>query len=287
MKALIIISHYYKPEKNGVYSSTNAAMRERRKQTFEETLLCWRAHYDTNSIIDIEKKKLVINRSSVDQLDIVILVNEENHFVDDALIKKYKLKIVQVKTDNPKMLPFAAQKVMADLSRAYDWFVYSEDDLAVHDSLIFHKLTSFQNTFGSARLLQPNRFEINKTALSFKTYVDGNLRSSFIQPFLDRVSETSLNLTFNYADGLEVNFVRARNPHSGFYAISAAQLKHWMSQKHFMDLDCSFVTPLESGATLGILKTFSIFKTAEPNLGYFEIQHLDNKFSNIKLEMQE
>jgi hypothetical protein len=60
-----------------------------------------------------------------------------------------------------------------------------------------------------------------------------------------------------------------------------------MAQKHFMDLDCSFVTPLESGATLGILKTFSIFKAAEPNLGYFEIQHLDNKFSNIKLETQE
>lgn len=97
----------------------------------------------------------------MDQLDLVLLIHEDNHLIDDHIIKTYGLKIIKVKTDNPRMIPFAAQKVMGD----------------------------------------------------------------------------------------------------------------------------SFVSPLESGATLGILKTFSIFKSTVPNLGYFEIENLDKKFSNMKLDV--
>jgi hypothetical protein len=285
MKVLVIISHYFKSEVNGIYSSTNASLREIRKQTLEKVLLFWRSHYDENSIINIDKKKLVINRSCVDQLDLVLLIHEDNHLIDDNIIKTYGLKIIKVKTDNPRMIPFAAQKVMAELSNSYEWFIYSEDDLAIHDSLLFHKLTLFQNKFGFTRLLQPNRFEINKSALRFKTYVDGDLKDGFIKPFLEKINEQSNTLTLKDQGDFDINFLRALNPHSGFFALTAEQLKHWMAQKHFMDLDCSFVSPLESGATLGILKTFSIYKSTVPNLGYFEIEHLDKKFSNMKLDV--
>lgn len=284
MKVLVIISHYFKPEANGIYSSTNASLRDIRKQTLEEVLLFWRSHYDENSIINIEKKKFVINRSCVGQLDLVLLIHGDNHLIDDNLIKKYGLKIIKVKTDNPRMIPFAAQKVMAEFSNSYEWFVYSEDDLAIRDSLFFHKLTLFQNKFGFTRLLQPNRFEINKSALRFKTYVDGDLRIGFIKPFLEKVDEQSNTLTLKDQGSFDIHFLRALNPHSGFFALAAAQLKYWMAQKHFMDLDCTFVSPLESGATLGILKTFSIYKSIVPNLGYFEIEHIDKKFSNMKLD---
>jgi len=285
MKVLVIISHYFKSEVNGIYSSTNASLREIRKQTLEKVLLFWRSHYDENSIINIDKKKLVINRSCVDQLDLVLLIHEDNHLIDDNIIKTYGLKIIKVKTDNPRMIPFAAQKVMAELSNSYEWFIYSEDDLAIHDSLLFHKLTLFQNKFGFTRLLQPNRFEINKSALRFKTYVDGDLKDGFIKPFLEKINEQSNTLTLKDQGDFDINFLRALNPHSGFFALTAEQLKHWMAQKHFMDLDCSFVSPLESGATLGILKTFSIYKSTVPNLGYFEIEHLDKKFSNMKIDV--
>lgn len=285
MKVLVIISHYFKSEANGIYSSTNASLRDIRKQTLEKVLLFWRSHYDENSIINIDKKKLVINRSCVDQLDLVLLIHEDNHLIDDNIIKTYGLKTIKVKTDNPRMIPFAAQKVMAELSNSYEWFIYSEDDLAIHDSLLFHKLTLFQNKFGFTRLLQPNRFEINKSALKFKTYVDGDLKDGFIKPFLEKNNEQSNTLTLKNQGGFDIHFLRALNPHSGFFALTAEQLKHWMAQKHFMDLDCSFVSPLESGATLGILKTFSIYKSTVPNLGYFEIEHLDKKFSNMKLDV--
>jgi hypothetical protein len=56
-----------------------------------------------------------------------------------------------------------------------------------------------------------------------------------------------------------------------------------MAQPHFGDQDCSFVSPLESAATLGILKTFPIYKTFGRDMGWLEIEHLDTRFSGINL----
>ncbi len=284
VKVLVILSHYYKPEINGVYSSTNPAFRELRQAALEEAVFSWRLHYGECSTLDIARRKYVTNPTVVEQLDIGVLVNDEHHLLNANLIEKYKLKMIPVKTDNPRMLPFAAHNVMADFKNAYDWFVYSEDDLAIRDSLLFHKLTSFQNKFGPKRLLQPHRFEVNKEAIRFKTYIDGDLRLEFIKPLIEKVEDPLSSFTTTIDNGYEVTFTRALNPHSGFFALSAKQLQHWVTQKHFMDMDCSFMSPLESAATLGILKTFSIFKSAVPNLNYLEIEHLDHKFSTVRTE---
>jgi hypothetical protein len=49
-------------------------------------------------------------------------------------------------------------------------------------------------------------------------------------------------------------------------------------------MDCSFISPLESAATLGLLKTFSIYKPALP-MHHLEIEHLDTKFSKMNLPL--
>jgi hypothetical protein len=82
-------------------------------------------------------------------------------------------------------------------------------------------------------------------------------------------------------------FQRARNPHSGFYALTRDQLSYWMSQPHWLDRDCSFVSPLESAATLGIAKTFSIYKPFGASSGFLEIEHLDDRFSTMNLPVRE
>jgi hypothetical protein len=112
-------------------------------------------------------------------------------------------------------------------------------------------------------------------------YIDGDLRFGLMQRLLGMVDEPETTLTQREPAGA-VKFVRALNPHSGFFALSAEQFAFWSEQKHFLDMDCSFVSPLESAATLGLLKTFSVFKPALP-LHHFEIQHLDTKFSNMQL----
>jgi hypothetical protein len=241
----------------------------------------WRAHFGDSSHLHIERKELRVTSGPVDQLDIVVLTTADRHLLDATMTKRFSVRQVDVRLDDDRMLPFAAQAVMADSRSRYDWFVYSEDDLRVADAGFFLKLSLFQSEFGWRRLMQPNRYEMNERAFRLKTYVDEDLKAGLTAPYFASIPDDDyLQLTLG---GQPVSLRRALNPHSGFFALSAEQLDYWIRQPHFGDRDCSFVSPLESAATLGILKTFSIYKPFGPWSGFLEVEHLDNRFSGMKL----
>jgi hypothetical protein len=50
-------------------------------------------------------------------------------------------------------------------------------------------------------------------------------------------------------------------------------MTYWAEQPHFLDRDASWCGPLESAATLGIMKTFRLYKPAPENLDFLEIEH--------------
>jgi hypothetical protein len=58
-------------------------------------------------------------------------------------------------------------------------------------------------------------------------------------------------------------------------------MAHWANQPHFLDRDTSFIGPLESAATLGIMKTFRIYKTAPNQANFLEIQHFGTAFVRL------
>jgi hypothetical protein len=45
-----------------------------------------------------------------------------------------------------------------------------------------------------------------------------------------------------------------------------------------MDRDTTFVGPLESAATLGIMKTFRVYKTVPEQAYLFEIEHSGSRY---------
>jgi hypothetical protein len=282
LKSLLVIAHYFKAEQNSIYSSTNLKLRDQRMTALESVVTSWVGLFEQSATINIEKKEFIFSPSPYGSLDIIILVHENNHLIRSSFANQKKFEVVQVKTSNPRLLPFAAHKVMAQRKEDYDWFFYSEDDLAMRDSHFLLKLQNFQSRFGPTRILQPNRYEMNINGAKTKTFIDGDLRAGFIDPFLNLIEEKTPSIEIPFLEN-SVRVERTRNPHSGFFALTQNQLKHWVSQSHFNDLDCSFVSPLESGATLGILKSFSIFKASPPSQSYFEIEHLDKKFSSLKL----
>jgi len=55
-------------------------------------------------------------------------------------------------------------------------------------------------------------------------------------------------------------------------------LQYWTQQHHWLDGDCSWVSPLESAATLGIAKTFRLFKPVMAQASWLEIQHWGTGF---------
>ena len=55
-------------------------------------------------------------------------------------------------------------------------------------------------------------------------------------------------------------------------------MHHWIKQPHWQDGDCSWVSPLESAATLGVAKTFRLFKPVMAQASWLEIQHWGTSF---------
>lgn len=280
IRILLVIAHFYRPQEKSIYSSTNPAARDRRRAALEQVLLAWRAHYGETATINIEHKKCEIHSASRFALDIRILIHGEHHLLDDKLLQSYSARTANVELQDPRMLPFAAHRLMADQAGRYDWYVYSEDDLVLHDGEFFARQQWFRDTFGPMRLLQPNRYETNPRGTRCKTFIDGDLKLRLTAPWFEKIAgEMSLASEW---PGCSLGFSRTRNPHSGFFALNRDELAHWVAQPHFLDLDCSLVGPLESAATLAMLKTFPIYKAHGDSQVFCQIEHLDRKFSGLR-----
>ena len=284
MKALLVIAHYFKPEPASAHSSTREGLQIQRRRALEQVFLSWSGQTRETATLDIATRSTRIAPGALGQLDIAVVVDGDRHLLDARLQQTYGLRVIRTQPGDSRLLPFMAHRVMADHATEYDWFIYSEDDLALRDPYAFTKLQWFQKQFGPDHVLQPNRFELSPVGVRHKTYIDGDLRPGLIEPLLARRASVPDRLEFEFLNH-QLMFVRARNPHSGCFALTAGQLDHWMRQAHFLDRDCSFISPLESAATLGIVKTFGVFKASAPDQGWFEIEHLDNKFSQLRLPL--
>jgi hypothetical protein len=77
---------------------------------------------------------------------------------------------------------------------------------------------------------------------------------------------------------LPLEFRRASNPHAGCFFLDGEQMDLWRAQPHFLDRDTAFVGPLESAATLGIMKTFRVYKPARACASFLEVQHFQPRY---------
>jgi hypothetical protein len=58
-------------------------------------------------------------------------------------------------------------------------------------------------------------------------------------------------------------------------------MKFWTEKDYFFDKNTGFVGPLESAATLGIMKTFRVYKILPQQAALFEVMHWGNYYINI------
>lgn len=281
MRILLAIAHFFRAEDASKHSSTDASRRERRAQAIRSVIDAWRGHFGPVASINHLQKTFESVKGVADQLDIVVLVNGSDHLLDADFCRTRGVRLFDAVLENPRMLGFSAPRLFADARDAYDIFTFSEDDLRPCGSDLIPRIATFHNDFGPRRVLFPNRFEWNLRGPAPKTFIDGMLRPGLLAPYEAALPDVRF-LTLREG-ARHVGLQRATNPHSGFFAITTEQLTHWMAQTHFDDQDCSFISPLESAATLGILKTFPIYKSFGRDLGWLEIQHLDTRFSCMKL----
>lgn len=207
-------------------------------------------------------------------LDLVICTTQGLHVLDKLPISAQSYQHHATNAE-PMLLGYECQAVLAERLGKYDYYCFLEDDLIVRDPWLFAKLDWFTALAGSESLLQPNRYELALTIGDGiqKVYIDGAIEPDFVAQFHPQWEQPEIT---GEVMQQSISFQKAGNPHAGCYFLNQAQMTYWQQQPHFCDRDTSFVGPLESAATLGVLRAFKLYKPARQNANFLEVQHFGN-----------
>ena len=277
MRILFTIPHFYKPKPSGPgggeslhgSGSQNADGRVRALSRCLRSL--WETFGRWQSFIGDPNRPC--NGSVAAEIEIVVCTTGPDHLIDrlpHGLFRHHNAPA------QPMFLGYNCHEVLAQNLGRYDYYCFLEDDILVSDPLFFWKQAWFTRMVGDRAVLQPHRFETSAELPLQKLYIDGPIRDPTIAPrFQNKRIRPRIG---GRVLGVEVAFERVENPHSGCFFLTEAQTKRWAEQPYFLDRSAEFWGPLESAATLGVMRTFETYKPALENAGFLEVQHLDTRY---------
>jgi hypothetical protein len=278
MRILFTIAHFFNPDSKGKHASQRKDPQPRLLALSQSLAALHQLFGKSQSIINIgQRLAFPANQPQAYDLDIIICTTKDNHLLDQLPLPSHFYKHYPTQAE-PLLLGFECQAVLQDCLGEYDYYCFLEDDLILHDAWFFIKLNWFTQQASDLSLLQPNRYEVSTHNLTYKTYIDGDLAPRVTTPFQNVNEQPEFK---GKIMGMPITFRRALNPHAGCYFLNANQMAHWASQPYFLDRETSFVSPLESAATLGIMKTFRVYKTAPEQASFLEIQHFGTGFLSL------
>jgi hypothetical protein len=283
VKVLVTIPHFYDRNGSGKYGSTGPEA-ERRVKALADCITGLRQSIGPNQAFLYclhqhvpgrgNGRLMAVNDPKASVLDIAVCTTGESHLLERLELPRESFHHQPVKSD-PMLLGFGChQALRANLGR-YDYYCYVEDDLLVQDPLFLQKLSWFTAQFGEETVLLPHRFETGHNQPVNKLYIDGPVREDFTARWQDINEKRTLQAE---ALGSHLVFQRWPNPHSGCFFLNARQMERWVASPSFGSLDTSFAGPLESAATLGIMRNFRIYKPSFSAAGFFEVKHLHNRY---------
>ena len=213
-------------------------------------------------------------------LDVVICTTGNHHLLSGRPLLKPLFQHHSTDAE-PLMLGFECHRLLREAQGKYDYYGYVEDDIVVHDPMFFSKRRQFDRTFGPEALLQPNRCELSIIGPIFKMYVDYRVHRSVTEAYQNIDDQPTLEML--YGDET-VCFERPSYPSAGCFFLNAEQLDRWVKSPNFLDGDTSYLkNPLDSAATLSIMKTFRIYKPVLSNASFLEVVHSSTRWIGRRL----
>ena len=280
VRILVAVVHYWDPEGNRQHGSLRPNPRPR-VEAFQQQLLALQRMGARQAQLNIQSMSADPANSQLQHTIDIKVITDGKHHVLDRLDPPYHglFQMVVTEPASPKHLGFEAQRFLASrLDQAYDLYAYFEDDLIVLDPWFFRKINWFRSQAGDDCVVLPHRIELAPQPHPVdRFFIDGPMPESDLRQILPD-PEPSIGVQW---PGDTVYFESPRNPHSGCFVISPHQLYYWTQQSHWQDGDCSWVSPLESAATLGIAKTFRLFKPIMAQASWLEIQHWGPNFHSL------
>ena len=277
MKILATVPHFFRQQAQSKHGSQRNPLS--RIQALQQLIISLQQLFAQKQLMIQIGDRIAIpaNQAYQTSLDIIICTTGNNHLVDQL---KLPLNLYQhhQTTAEPMLLGFECHDVLRENLGKYDYYCFLEDDLIIRDANFFTKLNWFNQLTDYRKLLQPNRYELTLNQFTGKCYIDGDLKPRVTAPFQNVQEEQQLQgkLMNN-----PITFCRALNPHSGCFFLTNEQLEYWTKQEYFLSKETNFIGPLESAATLGIMKTFQVYKTTPEYANFLEIQHWGSAFANL------
>lgn len=272
MRILIAIPHYFSGIDPAAHNrSRRPEAREERGRTLTATIARLHQSFGRGTYGLDHRNRLAWQRPPAAdcELDIVVCTTGRAHLLDALPALKPLYRHRETSAEGP-MLGFECHRVLGEARGRYDYYGYLEDDILVFDPLFFKKRGLFDRAFGPMALLQPNRYEATVAGPVQKLYVDYGLHPVYTERFQNVHEQPRLSLSF-----LEetIVFERTNYPSSGCFFLNGEQLGAWVDSPHFLDRDVSFMSPLDSAATLSVMKTFRIYKPVLEQAWFLEVLH--------------
>lgn len=114
------------------------------------------------------------------ELRIVISTVSDRHITE--YLPDYQIRAIRVQEEidcDPMFVEFKIQDKLMDNVDKFDWFLFLEDDIVIHDSYYLEKLDKFQNNCGyDHAVLMPHRYEFLEGK---KSYIDLTLLKKELQ----------------------------------------------------------------------------------------------------------
>lgn len=278
MRILFTIPHFFNPNGDGRHASLSKDPRPRITALMLALTALRELYSQSQCMIDISQCVTIpVNQKQSHEVDIVICTTQNYHLLANIALPPTFCKHHSTEAE-PKLLGFECHRVLREHLGQYDYYCYLEDDLILRDPWLFVKLNWFTSYAGNSSLLQPNRYETSPYGKVIKAYIDGDILPHLTATFQNIQDQAKC---IGKMMGQDILFQRPLNPHSGCFFLNAAQMEYWAEQPYFLDKDCSFIGPLESAATLGVMKTFKIYKPTAAYANFLEIQHFGSGFINL------
>ncbi len=285
LQVRVVMPHYFRerPEGNGYGSS-------RRGQRLARGLALGRA---LSGLIALQRSErdlvLNIDRRWLDptppaqmagrmlpplRLELNVFTHDGQALEEILALFGGQLRLHAVELEDPRTLALAARDFLIQADPPADLNLYLEDDLVINDPLFLDKQLWFLERCSHQAVLMPHRQETIPGRDGKRLLVDGPLRDAFIGRFTRPQPAIARG---RFWTGEEVSFDRTANPHSGLFCLSRPQLERLRATTLPTE---GFIGPLETAATLTVLRHFSVMKPSLADRHFLRVEHGHPSFTS-------
>ncbi|WP_415408812.1 hypothetical protein ACLM45_08680 [Synechococcus sp. A10-1-5-9] len=272
MNVLIALPHYFKEVDQATYGSDRRGQRQARSialfQCFNSLLAMQKNADDLILNISAEGLQSAGSLSERREVTLEIHVFTDGINMINSVLNIYKegINVHTFELANSRHLPLKARDHLIENGHAYDLCLYMEDDLIIRDSEFLDKQIWFIKESEHRAVLMPHRTEWVPNGNGQRLLVDGPLKKEFIERFYT----PKCNAAQGTFKGRGVIFDQSDNPHSGLFCISGVQAKQLATLEQPVH---GFIGPLETAATLTVLRRYLVLKPAWKDRDFLWIEH--------------